>query len=546
MAALVCASCYLGSVLDIAVSFPGIKTAILFPSYAILTAALLLSSPAHWWLYLLASSAGNFFPHHVAMPLTWVLLAEGVNYGRALIAAAGVLSLTRAAEFNNLRGIAAFLCYAVFLAPCLAAFAGAGVVMLHRGTGVVSLTNSADDYWLFWQAWFFSNALTGLTLLPVIVMGLTDASTWMRQASLRKALELALLLAGILSIGILVFLEPYGSWDAFPARLFAPLPILLWGAVRFGPAGASGCLLGFTILAIWGTLHQQGPFVSRSSSENLLSLQLFLSAMGLPLLVLAALMEERLQTARALQLEMVERNHGQEALKASYSQIRELASRLITVQEAERTRIARELHDDINQQVATLSIALSSLKRRLPECAAELGDEVTSIQGRAVELANAVRQLSHELHPGVLQHVGLQGALEARCAEFRAQQGIAVKFNASGELASIPQEISLCLYRVVQEAFSNIARHAHARAIEVSLARTDALLQLDIVDDGQGFDLAEARHSGGLGLLDMDERARIVMGSVSIDTQPHCGTHVRAEIPLGGLEHVPFESTACG
>src|SRR5262249_22503644 len=159
---------------------------------------------------------------------------------------------------------------------------------------------------------------------------------------LKPMLEAVMLAIGLLTVGIVLFAGEYSESNALPARLYAPLPFLLWAAVRFGPGGASASLLVVTSLTIWGALRERGPFVTQSPAENLLSLQLFLLSISLPLMVLAALMEERKQTAGALQ--------------ASYKQIQDLAGRLITAQEGERARIARELHDNFSQQLAALSI----------------------------------------------------------------------------------------------------------------------------------------------------------------------------------------------
>src|SRR5262249_51409784 len=141
-------------------------------------------------------------------------------------------------RFDTLRGMAGFLLFAVFLAPIIAAFAGAGVVMLHRSAGVVSLRKGFQDYWLIWQAWVLSNALTGLTLLPMLVIGRTRARGWLRRASLRQGMEAGLLGLGLLFVGTLVFVGPYGGQSSLPARLYAPLPFVLWAAVRFGSSGA--------------------------------------------------------------------------------------------------------------------------------------------------------------------------------------------------------------------------------------------------------------------------------------------------------------------
>ena len=210
-------------------------------------------------------------------------------------------------------------------------------------------------------------------------------------------------------------------------------------------------------------------------------------------------------------------------MRRSNAQIQSLAGRLITAQEAERIRIARELHDDVNQQLAALSISLSGLKRRLPSEAAEAQQEVTRLQQQTITLSEEIRHLSHELHPGVLQH------------------GIAVTFHADAGLEEIPADVALCLYRVAQEALRNVARHAGARQAEVALTRRDDILELRIADDGQGFDLAAARRHGGLGLISIDERVRLVQGGVQIVTEPRRGTERRVRVPLHAGEGTPLE-----
>jgi signal transduction histidine kinase len=257
-------------------------------------------------------------------------------------------------------------------------------------------------------------------------------------------------------------------------------------------------------------------------------------------------------TAVAAQLDLVmERKRAEQrlreneaALRASYDRIQDLAGRLITAQEAERSWIASELHDDVNQQLAGLSISLSHIKRRLQDDGdAAVQEELTRLQQRTIDLVDVIRNLSHELHPGVLQHAGLVAALKDHCAEFGRQHAIEVTLSVA-DFDAIPQDIALCLYRVAQEALRNIAAHAGARQAQVALRPTADGLELTIADDGQGFDLAEARRIGGLGLISLDERVRLVGGSVRINTQPQRGTELRVEIPLKGQKHAPHDSTA--
>jgi signal transduction histidine kinase len=222
------------------------------------------------------------------------------------------------------------------------------------------------------------------------------------------------------------------------------------------------------------------------------------------------------------------------ALRLSYERIQELAGRLITAEEAERKRIARDLHDDINQQLAGLSIALSGLKRRIGEHDQDtLEVSLTMLQQRTIGLADSVRRLSHDLHPGVLQQVGLTAALEAHCAGFRQQHRIDVTFRAAEDLAAISPEVSLCLFRVTQEVLRNVAKHARARRVQVVLAREDDRLTLTIADDGRGFDAADVRRTGGgLGLLSIEERTRLVNGSVRIESGAERGTTVLIAVPM--------------
>jgi PAS domain S-box-containing protein len=250
----------------------------------------------------------------------------------------------------------------------------------------------------------------------------------------------------------------------------------------------------------------------------------------------------RVISAVAAQLDLViERKRAEQtlrenerALHASYVRIRDLAGRLITAQEAERSRIAGDLHDDVNQQLAGLSIALSNVKRRLHDGGdATVQDELTGLQQRTIDLADVIRNLSHELHPGVLRHAGLVAALKGYCADVCRQHAIEVTFSAADGLDGIPQEVALCLYRVAQEALGNIAAHAGACKAHVNLGPTEDGLELVIADDGQGFNLVEARGRGGLGLVSLDERVRLVGGSLTINTEPQRGTEVRVQVPLG-------------
>jgi PAS domain S-box-containing protein len=240
-------------------------------------------------------------------------------------------------------------------------------------------------------------------------------------------------------------------------------------------------------------------------------------------------------TGRKQAEELIREN--QAVLEASHREIRDLAGRLIASQDVERARIARELHDDLSQQIAGLSIALSGLKHRIgaKSDADALASEVASLQHRALGLADNIRHLSHDLHPSVLKHAGLVAALSAHCADVERQHSLEVTFMADGDFESTSSAAALCLYRVAQEGLRNVVTHARAVRAEVSLRRRGDHAELTIVDNGQGFDITQASVSGhGLGLVSINERVRLVGGTVSIVTELNKGTRLHVQIPANG------------
>ena len=233
-------------------------------------------------------------------------------------------------------------------------------------------------------------------------------------------------------------------------------------------------------------------------------------------------------------IDMTERRQAEEAVRAneaalrqSHAAIEDLAGRLITAQEAERARIARDLHDDISQKLAAISIAMSECT--LPELHAsgELLDVVTAVQQQIIDLVEDVRLLSHDLHPAALKHAGFVEALRSHCSEFARQQSLDVVVEANGNLAISDNATALCLYRVVQEALRNIAKHANARRVHVTLRLVGEEVRLSVADDGRGCEFAKAHAvAQGLGLRSMEERVRLAGGRLSIDSGPLTGTTV--------------------
>jgi signal transduction histidine kinase len=222
-----------------------------------------------------------------------------------------------------------------------------------------------------------------------------------------------------------------------------------------------------------------------------------------------------------------------EALRDSYARIEDLAGRLLAAQEDERKHIARELHDDLNQQVAALAMGISRLKRQFPEIDSAVREQLAKLREKTELLSERIRQMSRELHSSILQHVGLPAALNSYCAEFSERESIAVALDIQNGLKALPPDTALCLYRVAQESLRNVAKHSGARNAVVSLARVNGAVELRVADSGAGFDPGQAREFRGLGLISMEERVKLLGGSFELTTQPGVGTEVRAKISLG-------------
>jgi PAS domain S-box-containing protein len=239
----------------------------------------------------------------------------------------------------------------------------------------------------------------------------------------------------------------------------------------------------------------------------------------------------RFSGALGMVTDITARKQAEAELFQSNSQIRDMASRLINAQEEERRRISRELHDDVVQQVAALAIGMSRIKGRVAGAIPQLADELAGIQESIHGLAGDIRQISHRLHPAVLEHAGLPVALKSFTEEFSRTEGIEVALTIPAGRDAIPRDIAVCVYRVVQEWLRNIAKHSGARSAEVSLSIVGSDLRLVVKDGGCGFDVDSAR-GRGLGLVSIEERIRLCRGTVQIASELRRGTTLTACIPV--------------
>ena len=222
-----------------------------------------------------------------------------------------------------------------------------------------------------------------------------------------------------------------------------------------------------------------------------------------------------------------------DALERNQERLQQLAGKLIAAQEAERRRVARELHDDFSQRLFTLSMDIELLQQRSDIPSEEVREELHSLQEKIAVFSKDLHDLSRRLHPSVLDELGLVRALESECRRFANYGGLRVHLTCDGVDDTLRKDVSLSVYRIAQEALQNIARHARTEEADVQVRVRDGHICIRVADRGVGFDMSARRGAGGLGLASMEERAKLCGGTFHLDSRRGAGTIVEAEIPLG-------------
>jgi PAS domain S-box-containing protein len=230
--------------------------------------------------------------------------------------------------------------------------------------------------------------------------------------------------------------------------------------------------------------------------------------------------------------DITERKRSEEALLGYQQELQGLTSKLIAAQEMESKRLARELHDAFSQKLAVLGLKTAALAQRPPESFAMLRGSLIQLTEQIGRLSNDIHQISRQLHPAILDDLGLEAALKNECLAFSDQHGIATHFDSVDVPKNIPDDVSLCLYRVSQECLRNVAKHSHAVSVRFTLSTVGAEIVMEIADAGDGFDLKNIKGKRGLGLISMDERVRLVNGTLSVVSQPGRGTVVNVRVRL--------------
>ncbi len=504
------AGCLLGQWLAFVVELPG-TTAALFWLPGPLLLGWLLSTPVRQWRdVLIAAVAGTL----LSLPLVPV-----AGYTRVL-ATLGEFALVTACawalvrwqqnrpQLEGYRDLSLFLLAACVLLPLCAAwwhtFVSGGAAGAGQELRPVALSQSVSY----------------LLITPAVI----NLSRSLRSPQRRQGwhLNTAAMAVALLALLTLLWTVDWRDGVITPLLSLAPVPILVWALIVFGVAGAS---VGVLLVAVLGTVLGQfglGPFGFWSPQRNLLTAQAWTIGTGLALLFLGALSDQKMSSRIKLH--------------KAYQRLGEVTGRMLVVQEEERTRIARDLHDDINQSLAAISIRLSSLRHQLPDRERPI---VTELQDQLLAVSNDIRSISHELHPSILRFTGLASALDAFCNKRNARGSL--RLCCSIDCAPrLGDDSELSVFRIVQEALNNVDRHANASVADVRITVHGAEVVLRVDDDGVGMpSSASTGRAPGLGLISMEERARLLGGTLQVSQSPLGGTRIEVRFPVPGTRPQP-------
>lgn len=616
----------------------GSTKAALWPTNAILVAALLMTPVRRWWMYLLAVIPGHVLVHWVYhIGAMWIALQICHNTVLAVGAAATLKRLGPSLfTFDHLDDVLIFLGTAI-LAPGLAALGLVTTVNTICSEETIRLHGWSVSFWNSLSRIWLTNTVSFLVFVPVILLFASRGRFWIWTLNYKKLGEAVALSGLLLATGYLIFGSGYASPSWEPATFLISLPLLLWAAIRFGSAGNSLAIAAVVCVSFWRAYRGDGPFAQESAISKVESMQLFWILLTVPLMPLAAMIKEHKFASEALvesenrfrqlfeqasvgialesldgklaivnpafcsmfgyseaelhEMSCAQLSHPEDLeveaplfrdlcagtrlsyqidkrffrrdgtvvwgrvsvsmlkpqdgsqpfiigmlrdispLKQRDQELVTLTGRLIEAQEDERRRISRELHDDIGQQAAAIAADLCVLRETMArgsnESAGALADLVSQM---ATELATSIHKLSHDLHSSRLQYLGLASALRDLCDKMAAQHHLTIELSVDRQVDRLPEPVELCMYRIAQEALSNVVKHSGATTAFVRVALCGKTISLCVADDGIGFDTGAVR--GGIGLTSMRERLRLVGGELHIKSSAETGTELVAEINL--------------
>lgn len=478
--------------LGLSVPFTSGNVSPVWPSAGLGLAALLL-----WRLDLWTAIAAAAFLVNLLTPIP-APAAVALGFGNAAAALFGAYALRRAGvktSLASLRDVLALGLIGAVAAPMISASVGTAALF---AAGV----RPWSHFGAAWRVWWLGDGMGVLLAAPVL---LTVAE--MDGLRRRRLAEFAALIGGLGLVAFFVFgrgsrvIEPSG----LPALTL--FPFIVWAAIRFGLPGAAMVSASIAAAAVFGTSMGYGPFVHRTTLLDAALMQLFLAVVSATGLIIAAVMNERKETQSAM---------------------RALSGRVLKLQDEERRRLVRDLHDGTGQNLTALILNLATLRGR----DSALDGQAKQALRRSLELAEEVvrdiRTLCSLLHPPLLEEVGLVSALKWYAENLEKRGDLKIDLGVPEDWRRLPQEVETALFRIAQEALTNVVRHSGTRSASVLLEEGGGRVRLQVRDRGRGL----AEDSYGVGIVGMRERVRELGGSLVIESADP-GTSVEVTLPIG-------------
>jgi len=471
---------YVATEIAWALCFPNSKVSLLFPPHAVLIVILLLVPVRHWWAYTLATVIAHFIATQQAhWPVLYALHCEAFDAVQNVLVAAGIrLFIKSPLNRITLRDALVFVLIAVIIVPFGTAFWGAAfTISNHFGT----------HYWVEWRNLGISNGVTAVVLVPALLLVANRLSGRGARVTPIRMIEGSLLGLGIVVVGTYVFANLPSGPETSPALLYAPIPLLIWAALRFGLGGISAAMLVVTFEAIWGAMHGHGPFLLQSPAENALALQMFLIVTGIPLMFLSVLLEDDRRSQQALhEVEDDARRHREQI---------NLLSRVSLLGEMTAS-LAHELNQPLSAIISNANAGMRYIERGKDD-PAKLRDilgDVESDANRAYDIIRNVRNTIKKGDPARRQidlnelvtnvaHVVRPDAVGYSCE---------VETSLAKDLPPIegdPVQIQQVLVNLVSNALDAMQQTPTGRRkVEISTAgKGDSEVRLSVRDHGSGI-----------------------------------------------------------
>ena len=467
-----------------------------------------LASVLLWGYHMWPAIAAAAFLVNLWSPIP-TLAALGIAVGNTSAALVGGLLLHRLGRLNlnldRLRDVIALLALGALVSPVVAA---------SLGTTTLSLTHvkAWSGFGTALPVWWFGDAMGVLIATPLALTARQLRPLWLQLGSF----EVLSLFAGTTVTSLLVFSQTLGQSVRDDVLAFAVFPFVIWAAIRFRLLGASIVCLLIAMIAVWGTAQGNGPFVKHDPVHNAVLLQSFLAVLSVSGLSLAAVISERARAEYAL---------------------RNLSGRLMQLQDEERRRLARELHDSTGQNLVALQMNLAVLNQRVSRTDRESADLLVDSMGILDRMVKEIRTLSYLLYPPLLDEAGLPSALQWYIDGLAQRSSLTIDLHISSDLGRLSQGLETAIFRIVQECLTNIHRHSGSSVARIALTIRRGHAILRIRDEGRGVpaqllgDPVANPSSFGVGIRGITERVRELHGKLRIrNAMP--GTIVEVILPL--------------